>query len=130
MSSNKMKELVSIFGKEIGEEFNIINSDGDYLKNNPYHFTGDCIVDRHGFARNYLIIELVTGAYTIEKIPFVPKEGEKYWTYLSCGSTIITRFYFWNDNLFDRERKLLGILFKTEQEAEECLPIYIKKIGR
>ena len=132
MSSNKMKELVSIFGKEIGEEFNIIDSDGVYLKNNPYHFTDDYMVDSDGFVRNYLIIELATGAYTIEKAPFVPKDGEEYWTYYIGGNdnpfngrALCNK---WIGNPIDKMNKLLGIVFRTEKEAKDYLPTWKKRL--
>lgn len=132
MSSNKMKEFVNIFGKEIGEEFNIINSDGGYQKNNPYHFTDDCIVDSDGFARNYLIIGLVTGACTIEKAPFVPKIGEYYFTYFFSGNDSLfngmVRPYNWEGSPVDKMKKLLGIVFKTEKEAKDYLPTFRRRL--
>ena len=129
---NKMKELVSIFGKEIGEEFNIVNSDGNYLKDNPYHFTEVCIVDSDGFARNYLIIELVTGAYTIEKAPFTPKNGEEYYTYYFSGydSPFNGRILInqWEDSPIDKMNKLLGIVFETKKEAEDYLSTFERRL--
>ena len=129
---NKMNELVGLLGVKLGEEFNIVNSDGDYLKYNPYYFTEDCIVDSDGFARNYLIIELITGDYTIEKAPFTPKDGEEYYTYSFGGndSPFNGRVLLnnWEDSPIDKVNKLLGIVFKTEQEAKEYLPTFERRL--
>ena len=66
---------------------------------------------------------LITGKFKIEKIPFAPKIGEYYWTY----SDIICR-YNWDNTIFHKERKLLGVVFRTEQEARDYLPTWQKRL--
>lgn len=124
-NANKMKELAGIFGLEIGEEFNI-SSNGEYLEYNPYTFTEDGLIDKDGDGAP-ILTHLLQGVYIVEKIPFKPKEGERYYTFgFGLGLTVIS--IHWTGCKYDMERKLLGIVFKTEQEAIEYLPIYKKRL--
>ena len=34
----------------------------------------------------------------------------------------------WNDSTFDKERNLLGVVFRTEQEAIDYLPTWEKRL--
>ena len=123
--SNKMKELAGIFGLEIGEEFNVIYDDGKYSEYNPYTFTEEGLVDRDGDGAP-IPTRLLRGVYTIEKLPFRPKKGERYYT---CDSSTLTIHNFrWTECGFDLERQLLGVVFRTEQEAIEYLPVYKKRL--
>ena len=69
----------------------------------------------------------IKGEGKIEKLPFVPKMGESYWTYYN-SQEIYIEAYCWNDSTFDKERKLLGIVFRTEQEAIDYLPTWEKRL--
>ena len=120
---NYIKEVAKLLGYEIGEEFNIIYDNGEYPPYNPFKFTETSLVDKDGYNSNDVLILLLTGNYTAEKIPFVPKVGEYYWTY----SDIICR-YIWDNTIFHKERKLLGIVFRTEQEAKDYLPTWQKRL--
>ena len=122
--SNKMKELAGIFGLQLGEEFNVKYNDGEYLEYNPYTFTEDGLIDKDGDGTP-IPISLLRGIYTIEKLPFRPEEGQRYYTY-GLGLTVIS--YPWTSCNYDMERKLLGIVFRTEQEAIEYLPVYKKRL--
>ena len=112
----------------IGEEFNIILDDGRYSKFNPYKFTETDLVHNDGGILNNYISTLITGDYKIEKIPFVPKIGEKYWTYGNgLGRPYVEKF-IWANSCYDKERKLLGVIFRTEQEAKDYLPTWEKRL--
>ena len=119
--SNKMKELAGIFGLELGEEFTINGRSSEYY---PYVFTEDGLVDKDGDGVP-IPIDLLRGVYTIEKLPFRPEEGQRYYTFGLC-LTVISRH--WTRCNYDMERKLLGIVFRTEQEAIKYLPIYKKRL--
>ena len=67
--------------------------------------------------------EFIKGIGKIKKLPFTPRIGEYYWTY----SDIICR-YIWDNTTFHKERKLLGIVFRTEQEAKDYLPTWQKRL--
>lgn len=130
---NKMKELAGIFSKELGEEFNIIDDNGNYLEYNPYKFTDKYLVDTDGDgAASEIVMGLITGDYTIEKVPFTPKIGEEYYTYyFSCndspfnGRVLTNR---WEGSPVDKMNKLLGIVFRTEKEAKDYLPTFKRRL--
>ena len=112
----------------IGEEFNIILDDGNYSKFNPFKFTETDIINKDGDSFNDYIGRIITGEYKIEKIPFVPKVGEKYWTYIDDITLPVVAYYSWGNSCYDKERKLLGIVFRTEQEAKDYLPTWEKRL--
>ena len=106
----------------IGEEFNIILDDGRYCMYNPFKFTETDLVDTHGGVFTAYIGRIITQEYKIEKIPFVPKMGENYWTYCAGITLPIIECYSWGNSCYDRERNLLGVVFRTEQDAIDYLP--------
>ena len=120
-NANKMKEIAGIFGLELGEEFTINGRSSEYY---PYVFTEDGLVDKDGDGVS-IPIDLLRGVYTIEKLPFNPKEGERYYT---IGLCLTVFSHHWTNGNYDKERKLLGVVFRTEQEAIEYLSIYKKRL--
>ena len=70
----------------------------------------------------------IKGEGKIEKIHFLPKVGETYWTYTDGVYAPIVRRYSWDNSCYDKERKLLGIVFRTEQEAKDYLPTWEKRL--
>ena len=122
-NANKMKEIAGIFGLEIGEEFNIVHN-WKYSEYNPYVFTEEGLIDKDGDGTP-IPTNLLRGVYTIEKLPFVPKDGERYYT---IGLCLTVFSHHWTRGNYDMERKLLGIVFRTEQEAIEYLPVYKKRL--
>ena len=72
--------------------------------------------------------EFIKGIGRIEKLPFTPKVGEYYWTYVCDVSKINIMQYSWCNDYSDKERKLLGIVFRTEQEVMAYLPTWHKRL--
>ena len=125
---NYLKEVAEkILQVGIGEEFNVIVDDGNYSVHNPFKFTETDLVNNDGDILNNYISTLITGDYKIEKIPFIPKVGESYWTYYN-SQEIYIETYCWSNSSFDKERKLLGIIFRTKQEAKDYLPTWLKRL--
>ena len=126
---NYIKEIVEkVLPVAIGEEFNIISNDGRYCMYKPFKFTDNNLVDKLGNNITGYIAYLVTGEYKIEKIPFAPKMGESYWTYGNgLGRPYVEKF-IWANNCYDKERKLLGIVYRTKQEAIDYLPTWLKRL--
>ena len=126
---NYIKEVVEkVLPVGIGEEFNIILDNGDYSIHNPVKFTETDLVNNDGGILNGYISTLITGEYKIEKLPFVPKIGKKYWTYSNGVNAPVIEYYSWRNNCYDKERKLLGVVFKTLQEAKDYLPTWQKRL--
>ena len=122
---NYIKEVAKLLGYEIGEEFNVIYNTGEYSKYNPFKFTETSLVDKDGDNSNDYISNLLTGHHTIEKIPFVPKLNETYWSYNSC---IRADDWIWLDSSFDYRNKMLGLVFRTKEEAENYLPTFKERL--
>lgn len=120
-NANKMKELAGIFGLELGEEFTINGRGSEYY---PYVFTEDGLVDKDG-NRYPIPTKLLRGVYTVEKLPFVPEEGQRYYTF---GLSLTVTTHHWTGCNYDMEKKLLGIVFRTEKETIKYLPIYEKRL--
>ena len=125
---NKMKEVAKLLGYEVGEEFNVIYNDGVYATHNPFKFIDTDLIDKDGDNNNDVLIYLLTGHYTTEKIPFVPKMGEKFFSYGAGLERPYIEQLVWANICYDRERKLLGIIFKTKQEALNYLPTWLKRL--
>ena len=81
------------------------------------------------WVRSDSVVSFIEGDGRIEKLPFLPKVGESYWTYTDCGDNepYIDK-YIWNNLCYDKERKLLGIVYRTEQEAIDYLPTWEKRL--
>ena len=126
---NYIKDIVEkVLPVTIGEEFNIILDSGRYSRYNPFKFTETDLVNNNGDILNGYISTLITGEYKIEKIPFVPKIGENFWTYGNGLERPYIKKNIWANICHDRERKLFGIVFRTEQEAKDYLPTWQKRL--
>ena len=97
-----------------GSNYKITNYDG-------------LLVFADGWVRSNSVVSFIKGDGKIEKLPFSPKMGENYWTYYT-NQEIYIETYCWNDSAFDKERKLLGIVFRTGQEAKDYLPTWKKRL--
>ena len=125
-----IKDIVEkVLPVAIGEEFNIILDDGRYCMYNPFKFTETDLVDTHGGVFTAYIGRIITGEYKIEKIPFVPKMGENFWTYDNGLERPYIKKNIWANICYDRERKLFGIVFRTEQDAKDYLPTWEKRLN-
>ena len=126
---NYIKEVVEkVLPVEIGEEFNIILDNGEYYMHNPVKFSETDLVDTFGGVFTNYIGRIITGEYKIEKIPFKPKMGEKYFSYGAGLERPYIDQLVWANICYDRERKVLGIIFKTKQEAMDYLPTWQKRL--
>ena len=124
-----IKDIVEkVLPVEIGEEFNIILDDGRYCMHNPFKFTETDMLNTFGSVFTNYIGRIITGDYKIEKLPFVPKVGEYYWTYDNGFALPVIECYLWGNSSFDKERKLFGIVFRTEQDAIDYLPTWEKRL--
>ena len=121
---NYMKDVAKILGVELEEEFKIkgfepiykITNYGLVIKtdsNNWREMSGDTF------------LQLIRGDYVIRKLPWQPKDGEKYYTPSPLFDRAIR--YCWDDFPLDFALKEVGMVFKTEKECEATLPALRKK---
>ena len=110
---NYMPEVLKMLNLEVGEKFNI-----KPLIENPYHFDEDYIlVNKNGHnVDDDKIIQILTGAYEVEKLPWKPKEGDFYHCVLHNGTI---DFHRWNLKWYDYYCYNSGNCFKTAKEITE-----------
>lgn len=114
---NYIEQFADMLGVEVGEEFNLIDIHGNLIKWSPYKLTKDGLVDRDGNYTFALFGHILSGNCTIQKLPWKPKVGERFY-YVEVGGSIITDkfdcFYASRMNLYK-----MGNCFRTMAEAEE-----------
>ena len=121
MAKNYMPEIAKMLGVELGEIFKMT----DY--NSLYRFTerGLEFKGTAGWCLSERIEWLLTGRNEILKLPWQPKEGDRYYFpatdfQYSCPET-------WDNHPIDFALKEAGMAFKTKEECEAALPALRKK---
>ena len=112
-----MAEVAKMLGVELGEEFYIkempntkckMHENGLYI----YHVRDcACSLPRSG----EILSSLLTGEVTVERKPWKPSEGDKYW-YVSLNGK--ADYYYWTDDVEDFLTYKLGNCYRTKEEAE------------
>ena len=121
MAKNYMPEIAKMLGVELGEIFKMTNY------NSLYRFTerGLEFEGTAGWCLSERIEWLLTGRNKILKLPWQPKEGDRYYFpatdfQYSCPET-------WDNHPIDFALKEAGMAFKTKEECEAALPELRKK---
>lgn len=109
---NKMKEVSQLLGVETGEEFKINGL------NNTFHLSYQGLCNREGSRHPSILMGLLTGMYEVEKTPFKPKQGEKYWS-VGLDSDFFAYYFKWDNSAVDYIQYKCGLVFRTEKEAKE-----------
>ena len=123
MSKNHMAEVAKIFGVELGESFKLTDdTHGDYHR--YYQFT-----DKKGFetsvdgvkwetATAIVLRGILMGDIRIIKLPWRPREGEKYYVpRIAIQPEDRHYYYYWDNDGVDIKRYDMGIVCKTKEEA-------------
>lgn len=76
-------------------------------------------------------VDLLTGKAKIVKLPWKPKEGETYWTFILYDSDIRLGIepHKWLDDIFDFALFKAGWIYRSYEEAEAALPKVAKEMG-
>lgn len=120
-----MEKIAKMLGVEICEEFDIL-SGVHTLSFGPWHFDKDGLYDGSGESRNLIIGHILSGVYTIQKLPpkpWKPKNGEPYHYLDPNGKSWPTTFF--KVSSYDYAMYNAGNCFKT---SEEITPEIIKRI--
>ena len=126
MSKNYMPEVARMLGVEIGEEFDIFDNDGEKIVYSPYKITDNAIVDCEGDPIPGLFYDLLTSKYTLQKCPWRPKDGEKYW-YCSAQDGCVYWAIFCTGMTRDLALLNMGNCFPTKEAAEAAVPEMLEK---
>ena len=128
MRKNCMAEVAKLLGVELGESFKITSdTQGDYQGDyqNYYRFTeNNCFetsydgVEWKTTIAAVLLKHILIGDTRIVKLPWKPREGEKYYVpRIAFQPENRHSYYYWGNSGFDIERYKMGIVCKTKEEA-------------
>lgn len=117
---NYYKKIAEMLGVELGEEFSIKNIQTEDINRARYKITQEegimYSIDREKWVRSAVIMSIINGSYSVVKLPWKPKNDEKYWYY---SETINQATYHkWSFGNYDLCLWKLGNCFRTEEEAE------------
>lgn len=109
-----------MLGVELGEEFSLKNNKTNELNECRYKITQEegimYSIDREKWVRSAVLMSIINGSYSVVKLPWKPKNDEKFWYY---SETINQATYHkWSFGNYDLCLWKLGNCFRTEEEAE------------
>ena len=132
MSKNLIPEISKLLGVEMEEAFKIRRPDYEVCENGIYaFFEGEGLMKKNEqgeFDSNSSIEfeDLCLGNYEIVKLPWEPKNSDDY--YVLDARTGIIACYSWGATTFDLALKSLGIIYRTEEEAESHMAEDYKRL--
>lgn len=118
---NYYKKIAEMLGVELNEEFKLKADCMENPWNNLYRISENGFEYKsiRGTWKNddhYALSEILSGKKEIVKIPWKPKEGEKYWHYSGAWNEGI--FSKWAGEYIDLICWKAGNCFKTKEEAD------------
>jgi len=130
---NLIPMIAKELGVEIGEEFKLkaVKDCDAIILGCLYRFTETAFqFDNNGnWISTIVPTSLLEGFVEVEKIPFEPKKGEKYFVVSVVDKSVCCSL--WSGNTTDYCYKACGNCFRTEAEAEAHKhEIYEKLTGR
>ena len=124
MSKNYIAEVAKIFGVELGEPFKITSGIQDdyqsyyrFTENNCFETSYDGVEWKTTIAA-VLLKHILMGDIRIVKLPWKPREGEKYYVpRIAIQPYDRHYYYYWDNDGTDIKRYDMGIVCKTSEEA-------------
>ena len=119
--SNKMPKIADLLGVKLGEVFFIKEYPSDskmYLKFTKNGLNRSLDKDSWTRAAGWVWEQIITGALKINKLPWKPREGEKYYVpRIAIRPEDRHYCYYWDNSGVDIKRYDMGIVCKTPEEA-------------
>ena len=131
MAKNLIPEIAQMLGVEIGEDFKIKG-----YNEQTYRFDADglkviysCLRKKRLSFANMMLSSLLAGKVEIVKLPWKPKKGECYFTFVIMGDKWGVGSLHWDG--FPNEYALLdkGWVYRSQAEAEDALPKVAAEMG-
>ena len=122
MSKNLIPEVLKMLGVTYGEKFNLQAHDPELYKNYSFFFDKDCelyiVNNLNGSTGNFsaMLHSIMRGDYKIIKIPWRPKEGDKYYSISLPTKSICVEI--WHNETSDYALKALDMVYRSAEEAE------------
>lgn len=132
MSKNLIPRIAAMLGLRLGEEFKVKGYDeltyrfaSDGLK-----LTYDNGLEISGLTAKVALVALLNGKDEIVKLPWKPKQGEKYWTfYFNDEDALDADWSVWHEDVDDFARLKAGWVYRTRAEAAAALPAVAAEMG-
>lgn len=117
---NYYKQIAEMLGVELGEEFRIKDCKKNELNTSRYKITQEegimYSMDGEKWCRSAILLSIISGNYSIVRLPWKPKFGEQYWNYsvrtnqacCSMFGEFVEDYAIWKS----------GNCFRTEEEAK------------
>ena len=129
MAKNLIPEIAHMLGVEIGEDFKIKG-----YTEQTYRFDDDGLKVIYSYLMkktfaNVMLGSLLAGQVEIVKLPWKPKKGDVYFTFVLMGDKWGVGSLRWDG--FPNEYALLdkGWAYRTRAEAEAALPAVAKEMS-
>ena len=111
---NKMKEVAELLGVEFGEVFDI-KFDCETVVIKGYSMSENVSMYENHIGYDETLIRLLFGDVEIIKMPWTPKNGERYYTpHPTCG---LYDDAIWDDDEIDKDNFRNTGVYKTQEEA-------------
>ena len=115
---NYYKKIAEMLGVELGEEFSIKNIQTEYINRARYKITQEegimYSIDREKWVRSVVLMSIINGSYSVVKLPWKPKEGDRYCYYSTKGQVNYAR---WDALCSELILWKVGNCFETEEKA-------------
>ena len=131
MAKNLIPQIAKMLGVELGEEFKV-----EGVADKTYKFIIDELIvcgeknANHGYvSANMMLVSLAKGNANLIKLPWKPKKGDAYYTFVLMGDKWGVGSLRWDG--FPNEYALLdkGWAYRTRAEAEAALPAVAKEMS-
>ena len=120
---NNMEKVAEMLGVKLGEKFRTGNGKQLYSIDSDLCWCY-CPSKQSDLG---VFIALLTGKYTIEKLPWKPQESDEYWMARKQGDV---QSVFWCGCIGDYALYYAGNCFATREEALAHAPEVIEKLRR
>ena len=130
MSKNLIPEICKMLGVELGEEFKVEGDNRTYWFDLDGLHSGEYVAEDEDDA---MLHDLLCGEAEIIKLPWKPKKGETYYTFVLMvvlmGDKWVVRSSRWGG--LPNEYALLdkGWIYRTCEEAQAALPEVAAEMG-
>ena len=120
MAKNLMPEIAKMLGVELGEEFIIENKDRKetvVLAMDGFHVIqpNNVVGPDHG----KLLSKVLQGLYEVKKLPWKPKNGDRYYAIASTDDTKpYISLYIWRGYVVEYALWKLEMIYRTGEEAQ------------
>lgn len=129
--ANLISQIAEMLGVEIGEKFKVKGREHIFrFADNgliAYRTDGSVLPSENCLTH---FLWLINGEEEIVKLPWKPKNGEKYWTfYFNDEDALDADWSVWHEDVDDFARLKAGWVYRTEEEAKVELSKVAAEMG-